>query len=521
MSSKNSTRTRYAMKNMIGTLVSHVLSIILGFISQRIFVRTLGTEYLGINGLFTNIISMLSVIELGFGSAIIYNLYKPIANEQKEEIKTLMAFYKKIYSLIALIIAIIGAILIPFLHKIVGVTSIDWNEILIIYILFIVDVVVSYFLTYKRSILYANQKNYIINIVHIGYIVTINLFEILIILLTKNYLLFLIFKVIIRFVENLVINIIVDKNYKFLKEKNIKKITKETYNEIIKRVKGLIFHKIGVFLVAGTDNIIISSFLGVSTVGLYSNYSMVITALQTIVNQIFSSFKASIGNLLVTEKGKSYEVFKRMQFFNFWLAMNSTLGIYVVMNDLITLWIGEEYLLSEFVLIVLSISNYTYISKLCCSNFLEAAGVFYEDRYVPIIESIVNIGMSVILLHFFGLAGVFLGTICSHLIGHIYTYPKFLYKNIFNKSSIQYFKDSMQYFMFTITVGMFMSLLMKYVKMEGIILLIIEIFIAIIIPNLLCVLLFYRKAEYKYYIELINNNIQKIIKRIKKLTNNS
>ncbi len=511
-------RTSNALRNMITTLISHFVSMLLGFISQAIFVKTLGTEYLGVNGLFTNIISMLGVVELGIGSAIIYNLYKPIAEDDKETVKSLMKFYKKCYRIIALIIFILGLLIIPFLNIIVGETTISNNQILLIYILFITDIVFSYLLTYKRSILYAYQKNYIIDIIHIIYLFVFNIIQIIILLYSRNYILYLIFKIFMRLLENIIITIVANKKYTYITEKNCINIDKRIVSDIVKKVKGLVIHKIGVFFVAGTDNIIISSFLGVATVGLYSNYNLIISAIDTIINEIFASFKSSIGNLLVTSnEEKTYEVYKRLKFLNFWFAMMSSIGIFVVMESFITVWIGKEYILPKFVLFALTTNNFIYVTKTCTSNFQEAAGIFYEDRYIPIIESIVNISFSIIFLKIFGLAGVFLGTACSHLITHIYTYPKFVYQGIFKKKYSQYFKDMSKYVYISILAGICTYIISQIIIVKNILLeVIINVFIVLIIPNIFIIIFFHKTAEFKYYVNILKNIWNKVYIKIKK-----
>ena len=315
-----------------------------------------------------------------------------------------------------------------------------------------------------------------------------------------------------RLLENIVITIVVNKQYSFLLDKNVEKIDKITLNGIIKKVKGLIIHKIGVFLVAGTDNIVISAFLGVSTVGLYSNYYMIINAISTIVNQIFSSFKASIGNLLVTSNAeKNYDVFRKLQFVNFWFAMMSSIGEFIVMESFIKIWVGEEYILPRLVLIVLCLNNYIYITKLCASNFQEAAGIFYEDRIVPIIESVVNIVFSIVLLKIFGLAGVFMGTICSNLITHIYTYPKFIYVNLFKQKYSKYFKDTGKYFIITLGLAIITYILSEFIKTNNDLLqVVLRVLLVLIIPNVLVILMFHKTKEYQYFYKLIVEQVQKI-----------
>ena len=193
-------RSINSIKNAITAMASNIVSILIGVVAQAIFIRTLGAEYLGVNGLFTNIVSMLGIVELGIGSAIIYNLYKPVAEDNIEEIKILMNFYKKSYRIIAVIVFIVGVSIIPFLKDIVGEVTVDIN-LNFIYLLFILDIVASYLLTYKRSILYANQKTYITNIVHISYLIIMNVLQIITLLIFKNYICYLFIKIICRILE--------------------------------------------------------------------------------------------------------------------------------------------------------------------------------------------------------------------------------------------------------------------------------------------------------------------------------
>ena len=216
-----SSRTINTLKNSSVSLITNFISMAIGVLARWYFVKILGKEVLGLNGLFTNIISMLSIVELGFGSAITYNLYKPIANNNIEEIKSLMEFYKKCYHAVAIVIMIIGILLIPFLNSIVGENQLDLN-IYFIYGLFILETASSYFLSYKRSILYANQENFIINLCHIGYLVLMNLTQVIFLIYTKNYYIYLIIKIFFRIMENIVINYYAHKKYTYLQDKKLK-----------------------------------------------------------------------------------------------------------------------------------------------------------------------------------------------------------------------------------------------------------------------------------------------------------
>ena len=375
-------RIKNSMRNMITSISSNIVTIIIGLLAQAIFIKIMGIEYLGLNGLFTNIISMLGIVELGIGSAIIYNLYKPIAINDVETIKSLMNFYKKSYNIIGIVVLTIGLIIIPFLPLIIEDVTVKIN-VPLIYILFLLDIVFSYFLSYKRSILYASQKNYLINLIHIGYTILLNIGQLLMLFFTKNYYLYLIVKIIVRIIENLIITYIVNKEYSYLKE-DAKKLDPTIEKDIIKKVKALFFHKIGGFVVLGTDNIIISKFLGLVSVGLYSNYYMIINAVQTLFSQALVALTPSVGNLLVKEnKNKTFEVFKKIRFMNFWIATFTSVCILNMMQQFITIWIGEEYLLDDIVLIILVFNLFQKLMRSTYQTFKEAAGIYYEDRFVP------------------------------------------------------------------------------------------------------------------------------------------
>lgn len=504
-------RKANSIKNAIISAIMNIITIIFGFVAQKVFIITLGNEYLGLNGLFSNILSMLSIAELGFGSAIIYHLYKPVANNDEDSIKSLIKFYKKTYNLIALIILIGGMLITPFLPNLIGNLTIECN-LYFLFLLALFDVVVSYLLTYKRSILYATQKNYILNLVHILYVIFVNVFEIVTLFLYKNYVIYLIIKIIFRFLENIVINFIVNKQYPFLRKNNAKDISEDTKKDIIQKVKGLIYHKIGRTIVLGTDNIIISSFLGVTIVGLYSNYYMIINAVNNLFGQVFSSISGSVGNLLIKENSKkTYNIYKSILLANSWLYCVSATCILSLMQSFIKIWLGESFILSYSVLVILVINFYVQGIEKTSILFKEAGGIFYEDRYIPLIEAIVNIVFSIIFVKYFGLFGVFLGTFMSTLILFLYSYPIFVYKKIFKKPYLLFFKDLIKHILiFTISlISIYiLNLYFSSCEINIIIKLIIELGLGIIVPNIIYFVSFRKKDEYKYFENIIKRKIK-------------
>lgn len=502
-------RTSKATRNVIIAVCLSVITIFIGLISQRVFINTLGTEYLGVNGLFTSIVSMLALVELGLGSAIYYHLYKPIADKDTAKVKSLVSFYKKAYRIVAIAILLLGLSVIPFLSNIVGEVTID-ESLNIIFMLFLLDSVFSYLLIYKRVVLYVDQNNHIISIVHLGYIILLNALQIATLILTQNFYLYLIIKIIMRIIENVILSVITDRKYDYLKDKSIVALDNETKSDIYKKIRGLAYHKIGAYIVLGTDNIIISIFFGIATVGLYSNYLLVISAIWTLASQIFVAITASVGNLLVEARNsKSYIIFKRLHFGNFWLACLATTSFLVIMNSFIALWIGEQYLLPTGVVVALSINLYLALMRSTMNSFKEAAGIFHQDRFVPIVESIANLIFSLILLHYLGLAGVFLGTALSTLILHMFSYPKFVFQPLFKQSYIAYYSEFLKYAILAATIGWVTLLASGLISAESnFVTVTVNLILCLIIPNAILYLIFRNSSELDFYKALASKTLR-------------
>lgn len=509
-------RIKSSMKNTTFALLSNIITILIGLFAQAIFIKILGAEYLGINGLFNNIISMLGVVELGIGSAVIYNLYKPIAENNIEIIKSLMRFYKKAYNIITVIILIIGLAITPFLSFFVGEVTVDVN-INLVYILFIIDIVASYVLSYKRAILQADQKNHIINIVHIIYLVFLNIVQIILLYYTKNYYLYLGIKIVFRLLENMIIYFVVNKRYSYLRKNDGRKLDTNIEKDIITKVKALFFHKIGSFIVSSTDNIVISKILGVLTVGLYSNYYLIISAVRNTFTQVISATTASVGNMLVVDdENKCYDIFKKMRFLNFWIATFACVCIFVIIDSFVTIWIGAEYVLAIEVVLVLNIDLYQKLMRCTYTTFKEAAGIFYEDRFIPLLESVINIVVSIVLAKIFGLVGVFIGTIVSGLTLWCYSYPKFVYKGIFKQSIKKYAKETLGYFLLFILIILVTKGISMYISVENMYINFVKnMVISLIIPNILLLAIFRNSSNFKYYKDILKSVLNNLKRKVK------
>lgn len=500
-------RTKNSLRNMIVSLALGFIAIIINFIAQKFFVDTLGVEYLGLNGLFTNIIAMLSVVELGLGVAVVYHLYKPLQENDEEKISSIMMFYKKGYRIIAFIVLCLGLIVLPFLPHIVGQNSLTVS-IPLVYMLFLLNVVVSYLFSFKRLILYADQKNYLINIVHIIAIVVLNALQIWVLIATRDYYLYLILKVLMTLIENMVINAIVDRKYK-LHENAV--LDQETRSDIFIKIKGLIYHRLGEFLVLGSTNIIISILLGIKIVGLYSNYFLIQTALTMMFSQMSTALTASVGNLLLSKnKLEHYKAFRRLYFINQVLAVISVAIFIVASNSFIIWWLGEGFTFSFGIVAALALNIYLMLVRSVFGNFKQAAGIFYEDRYVPLIESAINIVASIALIQFMGLAGAFIGTALSSMALHCYSYPKFVYKGIFGRGYREYaglVLRNLIVAVFTVSAAYFAAHAITFGSQ--LLQLVSDVTIAVFIPAIILWIIYRKSEEYTYFIDLIAKILRK------------
>lgn len=502
-------RTKNSIKNIFWACIVFGINIIFNFFSKKLFIQFLGPEYNGLNSLFSSIISMLSIVEMGIGTTIIYKLYEPVSKEQKEEIKSLMGFYKKSYNILAVIILIIGLILIPFLPSIIGKINIDVN-IYIAYILFLLNSVFSYLLSYKRSILIVNQKGRIIKKINLIYIVISNLLQITFLYYTKNYYLYLIIRMTCTVLENICITIKANKLYPYILEKN-KPLDKKTRLDLIKRIKAMFFHQIGGFIVNGTDNILLSVMFGVTLVGYYNNYFFIISTLISFIDSIFSAIVASVGNLLAdSNKEKTSDVYHNINFINFLIASYTACIFFMLIQPFIKFWLGESNLLGFDLSIWLTIYYYLRIMKFTAASFKNAAGIFYEDRFIPLIESIVNLISSIVFAKLFGISGIIMGTITSTLILYTFSYPKYVYKGLLGKRIKDFYLYNLKYLLFTFILIVFSYFINNIFIFENFLLELLKVTIIVSIIYISMIFIVYRNdSKLAYVKELVKKILYK------------
>lgn len=508
-------RVKNSIKNIYYSILIQICMTLLGFISRRVFINNLDIEYLGVNGLLTNILSMLSLVEGGIGASIVYNMYKPLAEDDKPVIIALVQLYKKLYMIVAVMVLAISLVIYPFLEKIMkGSASISY--ITIIYFVFVGKNIVSYLNAHKWSLITADQKGYILNKYNLMFNIGTYIVKILILEFTQNYVVYIIIEFMISLVQTMWNGSIVNKQYPYIKTNKKYIVEKSIRNNLVINVKAIMLHNIGGYIVTGTDNILISALINVKTVGLYSNYTMVMNQLSAILTQVLGGIGDSIGNLIATEdKCKSYSIFRVTHFINFWIYSFSVIFLYNLLEPFIDWWLGKELLLSRMTFIIILLNYYLMGLRNTVLTFKSKAGIFDEDKYFPLIEAIINLGASLILVKYFGLSGIFMGTTVSTLVIPMWTQPKLVFNKVFNLPLKEYYKKYIIYAILTISVGGITTIVCNFVQVSNLfVLLIIKAIICLIIPNSIYLILFSRTEEMKYLYSILEAIIKKIRSKI-------
>ena len=509
-------RTANTAKNASFGLASQLLNIILSFISRTVFIYVLGVEYLGINGLFTNILMLLSFAELGIGNAIIYGMYKPLAMDDKEKIKSLMALYEKAYKAIGLFVFITGLLIIPFMDYIIKEAPNISESITLIYVLFLLNTSLSYFFVYKKSIITADQKNYVVLFYQQLFKIGQTLAQILFLWITGQYLIFLVIQIMITLLNNIYVSRKADKMYPFLKEEKAKSLEKEEQSSIFANVKALFLYKFGSVVLNGTDNIIISAIIGITAVGLNSNYVLIISALTAIVGQIMNGFTASVGNLnAVGTKETKERAFNKIFFVSAWMYGFCSVGLYLFLNKLIVLWIGEAFIFSDLVVFAIVLHFYVNSVHFTAYTYRVTMGLFVQGRWAPLAAAIINVVLSFWLGSTIGIAGIFFATSIARLLTTGIVDPILVYRNGFDKSPLHYY---FRYFFFAgLFIGLYflMKLIVSFVSIPGLSGFIIEIIAVSLLFNVIMAAIFWKYQDFvevrRAILGLINNKLKGVL----------
>ena len=504
-------RTQNTLRNISFALFGQIFGIGISFISRIFFIRFLSVEYLGVNGLFTNILFVLSLAELGFSSAMTFSLYKPLAENNVQYISSLMNFYAKMYRIIGLCIMAIGVCLIPFIDVFIKDTPQISDSL---YMIFALYSVISYFYSYKQSLIIADQKKHITTIYRYIFFFFLNIVQIITLYITHSFVLYLSIQILFTFLENFIVAAKANRMYPYLKEKDVIPLDVESKHEISKNVKALFLHKIGGVASNGMTSIFISSLVGIVEVGLYSNYLLIITALNVVFNQIFDSATASVGNLDTTsDDNHRYQIFRNILFASVWIFGFSTIALIVLFNPFIDLWLGENLLFPISIVILIAIRYFIDGSRRTVLMFRNAMGLFWHDRYKSLIQALVGAGLAILFSIWYGLAGILFGSLLGTIIVTTYIEPYVLYKYGFHREVSLYFGQMMKYLVVIFIGGVASVLLNSLVLGSSWGTLLLRGVICISVPNILFILFFHKTKEFVYFITVAKETYHSILTR--------
>lgn len=511
-----SSRTENSARNLIVALAGQGISILLTFLSRTVFLHTLGSTYLGINGLFSNVLTFLNLAELGVGSAITFSLYEPLAENNKYRIASIMRLYKKIYCFIGMIVLALGFLLTPFIRFfITSDTEISYVEVY--FALYVINTGISYFFSYKRTLIAADQKQYINTIYQYAAMIVQNIIQIILLFLTHNFVVFLMIQVAATLVQNVAISIKANKMYPYLKNKDIPEIEKSVFVTIKKNTKAMLLHKVGSAVVNSTDNILISKLINIVTVGIYSNYSLVLGALNQLLGQFFTAISASVGNLGAEQDKKALKAaFDKVFFLNFWMYTFCTICCACLFQPFVSLWIGSDMLLGIPVLFVILLNFYMNGMRKCVLTFRESLGLYWYDRYKPAFESVINLGASILLAMKFGILGIFVGTTISCVTTSLWVEPYILCKYGFENKYLNLRTYFIRFLFYTV-IGVFDLMIclgaVNMVSVTGIAGFVIKVIIAVLISNAFLVFVFFRNDNFEWLYHTVRHFLEKITRK--------
>jgi O-antigen/teichoic acid export membrane protein len=503
-------RTTRSLKNSSAALFEQIVYNILSFVCRTVFIYTLGKTYLGFSGLFSDILTLLSLAELGMGTAIIYSMYKPAAENDFRQVAALLNLYKVVYTALGVGLTLIGLCLTPLLNFIISDIP-ELPELPLIYILYLLNTTGSYFLVYKKSILIVDQRSDVISIISIIANSLKSILQIITLLLFSNFILYLVLQLVFTMVNNVGISCYVGKHYEYLKEYKHERVDKQTQTTVFENVKAMFVSKLSSAVVTSTDNLLISKFVSTVLLGYYSNYTLFTTMIRTVVSKIFEALTGSVGNLVALESPDTiYKSFKRIWFVNFWIVGFCCSSLFVLVNPFIKLWIGESYLLDMRVVLMVCINLYMRLMRNTFITFTDTYGLFAELKVKSVCEAIINLVVSLVLVGpcKLGIYGILLGTLISNMTTNFWYEPYLLFKEKFGVGIHVYFRMFASYFLvMAISAGMMYYICDILLAWNSWIAFFVKLIMCCVFINLVYVVVYGRTKEFAYFWKILKGKI--------------
>lgn len=503
-------RVKNTVRNSVVGIFSYLLTSVLTFVSRVVFIQYLGEQYLGISGLYSNVLAVLALSDLGVNTVMVYSLYRPIAEHDTQRISVLIRYFKKLYGLVAIVITALGILCIPLLPYIVNDSLLTQQELIRYYLLVLANSVCSYLAISKSTLIRADQNINIIQGVQAATSFLMHTAQIIILITTRNYTLYLVMPIISTLTNNVLLTFIADRKYPYLAEKvDDKVVEKEIRVKLLSNLKATFLYKLGATIINSTDNILISIMLGTVVVGYYNNYYTVVTMVNAIINIGINSVLASIGNYYATKEVQDrFGLFKLLLFGFYALASFCAASYLAIFDDFIAWWIGDYFVLDSVFLAAL-VANCTVA---CISNPLwmsrESSGVFKSVRYVMIAAALINIALSIILGNAMGLAGIILATALARIFTLFWYEPRILCKEIFKVHTFKYWSYILR-LLVAMVPSIICGLLIHQYRTKSLILMVLKVLLCGIVSLASYLGFFHKSAEVKRIITLFQTALRK------------
>lgn len=498
-------RTKNATRNILFGLILKAYQIIVPFMMRTAMIYFMGVRYLGLNSLFTSILQVLNLAELGVGSAMIYSMYKPIAEDNNETICALMKLYKNYYRIIGLVIAVIGGLLTPFIPKLISGDVPKGVNIYILYFLNLGATVLSYWLyAYKNSIFQAHQRTDVVSKITLVTNTIQYAIQLFVLWAFKNYYLYVIVMLITQAITNIAIAIVADKLFPQFRPKG--KLPNEEIYKINCRIRDLFTSKIGGIIVNSADTIVISAFLGLTALAIYQNYFFILTSITGFITIVFSSVTAGIGNSLIVEtKEKNFSDFNVFTFIICWISGFCSCCFLNLYQPFMELWVGKDLMLDFSIVVCFVIYFYVCEVNQLLNTYKDAGGIWHEDRFRPLITAITNLGMNLVMVQFWGLYGIILSTVLSMiLVGMPWLFHN-LFTTMFEKKKLKKYLISLFFYIIVSFVACIISVVVcGFIDFGLWTTLVIRFITCVIIPNTIFLLVYNQKREFKQSLSIVN-----------------
>lgn len=499
-------RSKNAVRNMFFAWIQQVYNMLMPFVIRTVMIYSLGMQYLGLNSLFTSVISVLNLAELGVGTALVFSMYKPIAEDDSAMICALMNLYKKYYRIIGLVVLALGGILTPFVPNLIKGSVPDGMNVYILYLMNLIATVITYWLfAYKNSLLVAHQRNDIMSKINMIIMTFQYAAQLIVLCFVKNYYLYVLAIIVFGIVGNITTALVVDKNYPNYHANG--KLPKEQIDIINKKVKDLFTAKLGSVVVHSADTIVISTYLGLIDLAKYQNYYFVMTSVTAFVSIIRSSCTAGIGNSIITEtEEKNFNDLKKFTLMISWIGGFSCCCFACLYQPFMELWVGKENMLGYGFVICFCVYFYTTQINSLLNLYKDAAGIWHEDRFRPLVTAFANLGMNLIMVQFWGLYGIILSTVISMLFVGMPWLMKNLFTVIFHNNPKKYIIKMLVYlFVAIIDVAICVGI-SRFLTFDSLILtMIARLIVCAIVPNLSFFIIFRKSNEFIGLLEIVNS----------------